>query len=130
MHDPVGLHVRYATAALTVPSLQYHIATGAIQKLPCAPALYIIIPANICTCCRTDGLALGLLLQAYAHRHSNRYVKYRELFAADGIEEQGSSIMYKANVRRILTEGEGDHLKAVGVQLLDGRTFKGQVHPC
>lgn len=35
--------------------------------------------------------------------------------------------MYKANVRRILTEGEGDQLRAVGVQLLDGRTFKGQV---
>ena len=48
--------------------------------------------------------------------------------AADGIEEQGSSIMYKANVRRILTEGQGDQLKAVGVQLADGRTFKGQVH--
>ena len=37
--------------------------------------------------------------------------------------------MYKANVRKILTEGEGDQLKAVGVQLLDGRTFKGQVDP-
>ena len=48
--------------------------------------------------------------------------------AADGIEEQGSSIMYKANVRKILTEGQGDQLKAVGVQLADGRTFKGQVH--
>ena len=35
--------------------------------------------------------------------------------------------MYKANVRRILTEGEGDQLRAVGVQLLDGRKFKGQV---
>ena len=52
------------------------------------------------------------------------------LLCADGIEEQGSSIMYKANVRRILTEGEGDQLKAVGVQLLDGRTFKGQVNRC
>ena len=50
------------------------------------------------------------------------------LYDTDGIEEQGSSIMYKANVRRILTEGEGDQLKAVGVQLLDGRSFKGQVH--
>lgn len=69
-------------------------------------------------------------MQAYAHRHCKRHVKYRELFAADGIEEQGSSIMYKANVRRILTEGEGDQLKAVGVQLLDGRTFKGQVQFC
>ena len=49
------------------------------------------------------------------------------LYCADGIEEQGSSIMYKANVRRILTEGEGDQVRAVGVQLLDGRTFKGQV---
>ena len=46
---------------------------------------------------------------------------------ADGIEEQGSSIMYKANVRKILTEGDGDKLKAVGVQLADGRTYKGQV---
>ena len=40
---------------------------------------------------------------------------------ADGLEEQGSSIMYKANVRNILTKGEGDKLKAVGVQLADGR---------
>ena len=46
---------------------------------------------------------------------------------ADGIEEYGGSIMYKANVRRILTEGQGDQLRAVGVQLADGRTFKGQV---
>ena len=46
---------------------------------------------------------------------------------ADGIEEQGSSIMYKANVRKILTEGEGDKLKAVGVQLADGRIYRGQV---
>ena len=46
---------------------------------------------------------------------------------ADGIQEQGSSIMYKANVRKILTEGDGDNLKAVGVQLADGRTYKGQV---
>ncbi|DBA72385.1 TPA: hypothetical protein ACH3X2_010424 [Trebouxia sp. C0005] len=45
---------------------------------------------------------------------------------ADGIEEQGSSIMYKANVRKILTEGEGDKLKAVGVQLADGSVFHGQ----
>lgn len=35
--------------------------------------------------------------------------------------------MYKANVRKILTEGEGDKLKAVGVQLADGRSFQGQV---
>ena len=35
--------------------------------------------------------------------------------------------MYKANVRKILTEGEGDKLKAVGVQLADGRTYRGQV---
>jgi len=45
---------------------------------------------------------------------------------ADGIEEQGSSIMYKANVRK-MTEGEGDKLKAVGVQLADGRIYRGQV---
>ena len=56
--------------------------------------------------------------------------KIWDMCCADGIEEQGSSIMYKANVRRILTEGEGDQLRAVGVQLLDGRTFKGQVHLC
>ena len=35
--------------------------------------------------------------------------------------------MYKANVRKILTEGEGDKVKAVGVQLADGRSFHGQV---
>ena len=63
--------------------------------------------------------------------NSHRQCKRDTLFChADGIEEQGSSIMYKANVRRILTEGKGDQLKAVGVQLLDGRIFKGQVHLC
>ena len=46
---------------------------------------------------------------------------------ADGIEEQGGSIMYKANVRNILTEGDGDKLKAVGVRLADGRIYPGQV---
>ena len=48
---------------------------------------------------------------------------------ADGIEEQGSSIMYKANVRNILTEGDGDKLKAVGVQLADGSIFHGPQCP-
>lgn len=67
-------------------------------------------------------------MHAHTHRHCKKGAKFRELFVADGIEEQGSSIMYKANVRRILTEGEEEQLKAVGVQLLDGRTFKGQVH--
>ncbi|KAL0042638.1 hypothetical protein WJX79_006071 [Trebouxia sp. C0005] len=45
---------------------------------------------------------------------------------ADGIKEQGSGIMYRANVREILTEGEGDKLKAVGVQLADDSVFHGQ----
>ena len=35
--------------------------------------------------------------------------------------------MYKANVRNILTEGDGDKLKAVGVRLADGRIYPGQV---
>ena len=35
--------------------------------------------------------------------------------------------MYKANVRKILTECQGDKLKAVGVQLADGRIYQGQV---
>ena len=47
--------------------------------------------------------------------------------SADGIKEQGSGIMYRANVREILTEGEGDKLKAVGVQLADDSVFHGQV---
>ncbi|DBA92253.1 TPA: hypothetical protein ACH3X2_003687 [Trebouxia sp. C0005] len=34
--------------------------------------------------------------------------------------------MYRANVREILTEGEGDKLKAVGVQLADDSVFHGQ----
>ncbi|KAL0042722.1 hypothetical protein WJX79_008803 [Trebouxia sp. C0005] len=45
---------------------------------------------------------------------------------ADGIEEQGSSIMYKVHLRKILTEGEGNKLKAIGVQLADGSVFHGQ----
>lgn len=67
----------------------------------------------------------GSILYTLTHAASECYIHV--VCAADGIEEHGSSIMYKANVRRILTEGEGDQLKAVGVQLLDGRTFKGQV---
>lgn len=71
-------------------------------------------------------VALGIAFKKHILTDIAR--KISDLCHSDGIEEQGSSIMYKANVRRILTEGEGDQLKAVGVQLLDGRTFKGQVH--
>lgn len=49
---------------------------------------------------------------------------------ADGLQAHGSSIQYKANVRRIVTEGEGNSLKAVGVQLADGRIYRGKVHCC
>lgn len=44
---------------------------------------------------------------------------------AQGFEEKGGTLLYKANVKRILTEttSNGD-LKAVGVQLANGRTFK------
>ena len=46
---------------------------------------------------------------------------------ADGLQEHGSSIQYKANVRRILTEGDGEKAHAVGVQLQDGRIYRGKV---
>ena len=46
---------------------------------------------------------------------------------ADGLQEHGSSIQYKANVRRIVTEGEGEDARAVGVQLQDGRVYRGKV---
>lgn len=46
---------------------------------------------------------------------------------ADGLQEHGSSIQYKANVRRILTEGQGETARAVGVQLQDGRTYRAKV---
>lgn len=41
--------------------------------------------------------------------------------------EHGGTIVYKANVKQILTEGEGENMKAVGVRLADGRVFRGKV---
>ncbi|KAA6420961.1 MAG: carotene isomerase, partial [Trebouxia sp. A1-2] len=52
--------------------------------------------------------------------------EYLAFMVCYGIEEQGSSIMYKVHLRKILTEGEGNKLKAIGVQLADGSVFHGQ----
>ncbi|KAK9809036.1 hypothetical protein WJX72_008256 [[Myrmecia] bisecta] len=45
---------------------------------------------------------------------------------ADGLQERGSFIEYKANVKQILTEGEGKDTRAVGVRLADGRVYRGK----
>lgn len=46
---------------------------------------------------------------------------------AEGIEAAGGRIEYKANAQRIVTEGQGDSQRAVGVQLNDGRVYRGKV---
>ncbi|EIE25844.1 carotenoid isomerase [Coccomyxa subellipsoidea C-169] len=43
-----------------------------------------------------------------------------------GLQERGSHIEYKANVKQILVEGEGESARAVGVRLADGRVFRGK----
>ncbi len=43
-----------------------------------------------------------------------------------GIEDHGGRIVYKANVKEILTEGEGEGQRAVGVRLSDGRVYRGK----
>lgn len=43
---------------------------------------------------------------------------------AAGLEDYGGSIEYKANVKEIVMEGEGDAARAVGVRLADGRVFR------
>ena len=43
---------------------------------------------------------------------------------AAGLQEHGSAIEYKANVREILTEGEGADTRATGVRLADGRVYR------
>ena len=43
---------------------------------------------------------------------------------ADGLTERGSFIEYKANVKQIITEGEGKDVRAMGVRLADGRVFR------
>lgn len=45
---------------------------------------------------------------------------------AEGIQELGSYIEYKANVKEILVEGSGEAARAVGVRLADGRVFRGK----
>ncbi|CAL8470057.1 g9599 [Coccomyxa elongata] len=45
---------------------------------------------------------------------------------AAGLQERGSHIEYKANVKQILTEGDGEAARAVGVKLADGRIFRGK----
>lgn len=42
---------------------------------------------------------------------------------AEGIEERGGHVEYKANVKKILVDGDG---KAYGVQLADGRVIRGK----
>ena len=46
---------------------------------------------------------------------------------ADGIRERGGAVEYKANVKNIIIEGEGENSKAVGVRLADGREYRGKV---
>jgi prolycopene isomerase len=41
-----------------------------------------------------------------------------------GLQEHGGAIEYKANVREILTEGEGADMRATGVRLADGRVYR------
>lgn len=41
-----------------------------------------------------------------------------------GLQEHGGAIEYKANVREILTEGDGPDMRATGVRLADGRVFR------
>lgn len=43
---------------------------------------------------------------------------------AEGFVECGGELRYKANVVKIVTEGEGDEVRAVGVQLLDGEVLR------
>ncbi|KXZ53863.1 hypothetical protein GPECTOR_6g781 [Gonium pectorale] len=47
---------------------------------------------------------------------------------AEGIVEYGGHIVYKANVKEIVTEGaaDGQRRRAVGVRLADGRVFRGK----
>jgi prolycopene isomerase len=43
-----------------------------------------------------------------------------------GITEHGGHVVYKANVKQIITEGSGEGARAVGVKLADGRVFRGK----
>ncbi|CAD7702747.1 unnamed protein product [Ostreobium quekettii] len=43
---------------------------------------------------------------------------------AAGLENYGGRIMYKANVKEIITEGSGEDMVAVGVRLVDGRELR------
>ncbi len=43
---------------------------------------------------------------------------------AEGIVEHGGRIEYKANVKQILLEGEGENARATGVRLADGRVYR------
>ncbi|KAL4423632.1 hypothetical protein ABPG77_009219 [Micractinium sp. CCAP 211/92] len=45
---------------------------------------------------------------------------------AEGIQELGSYVEYKANVKEIIVEGSGEAARAVGVRLADGRVFRGK----
>lgn len=43
---------------------------------------------------------------------------------AAGLESFGGKLLYKANVKEIITEGSSDEKVAVGVRLADGRVFR------
>eukprot|EP00887_Chlorella_sp_A99_P000482 scaffold17.g482.t1 len=45
---------------------------------------------------------------------------------ARGLQEHGGRVEYKANVKEILVEGEGEAARAVGVRLADGRVYRGK----
>lgn len=42
----------------------------------------------------------------------------------EGLQQHGSAIEYKANVREILTEGDGAEMRATGVRLADGKVYR------
>lgn len=70
------------------------------------------IPVAACVQC----LASGALLQGGVGRIAEELVA--------GLQERGGAIEYKANVREILTEGEGADMHATGVRLADGRVYR------
>jgi prolycopene isomerase len=56
--------------------------------------------------------------------------------APPGIEERGGRVIYKANVKEIITEeapstsgsgGDAPQRRATGVRLADGRVYRGKV---
>lgn len=64
------------------------------------------------------------LFSLLSHSHTYHPVLTQNHSHVTGITERGSHVVYKANVREIVTEGAGDDVRAVGVRLADGRVFR------